>query len=41
VDLERVLGISAFDMDKLLQQDPHFLVRQQLQQQHCCWISSE
>lgn len=26
VDLGRILGISAFSLDKMLTQDPHFLV---------------
>jgi hypothetical protein len=26
VDLDLILGIKAFNMDKLLEQDPHFLV---------------
>jgi G3E family GTPase len=27
VDLDRLLGIHAFSLDRLLQQDPDFLVR--------------
>lgn len=31
MDLEKILGITAFSLDRLLEEDPDFLVRQKLQ----------
>jgi hypothetical protein len=42
VDLDRVLGISAFNMDKMLEQDPQFLVGVRVMPGcGCAWVGAE